>query len=80
MRYSFVLALGAPFLAALAAPSALRTVTDDEGKAVTVKAPPLRIVSLSPGGTEMLFAAGAGGQVVATVEYSDVPAAARSVP
>lgn len=80
MRYSFVLALGAPFLAGLAAPSALRTVTDDEGKAVTVKAPPLRIVSLSPGGTEMLFAAGAGGQVVATVEYSDVPAAARSVP
>ena len=80
MRYSFVLALGAPFLAGLAVPSALRTVTDDEGKAVTVKAPPLRIVSLSPGGTEMLFAAGAGGQVVATVEYSDVPAAARSVP
>ena len=80
MRYSFVLALGAPFLAALAGPSALRTVTDDEGKAVTVKAPPLRIVSLSPGGTEMLFAAGAGGQVVATVQYSDVPAAARSVP
>jgi len=80
VRYSFVLALGAPFLAGLAAPSALRTVTDDEGKAVTVKAPPLRIVSLSPGGTEMLFAAGAGGQVVATVEYSDVPAAARSVP
>jgi iron complex transport system substrate-binding protein len=80
VRYSFVLALGAPVLAALAAPSALRTVTDDDGRAVTVKAPPLRIVSLSPGGTEMLFAAGAGGQVVATVEYSDVPAAARSVP
>lgn len=57
----------------------MRTVSDDGGNAVTVGAPPLRIVSLSPGGTEMLFAAGAGAQVVATVEYSDVPAAARSV-
>ncbi|HYM43451.1 MAG TPA: helical backbone metal receptor [Steroidobacteraceae bacterium] len=79
MRYPFFLALGAPVLAALAAPSAMRTVSDDGGNAVTVGAPPLRIVSLSPGGTEMLFAAGAGAQVVATVEYSDVPAAARSV-
>ena len=40
---------------------------------------PLRIVSLAPGATEMLFAAGAGGQVIATVEYSDEPAAARRV-
>jgi iron complex transport system substrate-binding protein len=44
-----------------------------------VRPPPLRIVSLSPGGTEMLFAAGAGTQVVATVEYSDVPPQARRV-
>lgn len=58
---------------------ATRSVTDDSGRAVTVGAPPLRIVSLSPGGTEMLFAAGAGPQVVATVEYSDVPPAARRV-
>jgi len=44
---------------------------------VTVRDPPLRIVSLTPGATEMLFAAGAGGQVIATVEYSDEPPAAR---
>ncbi len=56
-----------------------RTVTDDSGRTVTVRSPPLRIVSLSPGGTEMLFAAGAGPQVVATVEYSDVPPAAKRV-
>lgn len=80
MLYTFVLALGAPVLAALEAPSATRAVTDDGGRAVTVRSPPLRIVSLSPGGTEMLFAAGAGAEVVATVEYSDVPAAAKSVP
>jgi iron complex transport system substrate-binding protein len=39
-----------------------------------------RIVSLAPGATEMLFAAGAGSQVVATVEYADQPQAARRVP
>ena len=37
-------------------------------------------MSLSPGATEMLFAAGAGSQVIATVEYSDEPPAARAVP
>lgn len=59
--------------------SASRAVTDDSGRTVTVRASPLRIVSLSPGGTEMLFAAGAGAQVVATVEYSDVPPEAKRV-
>jgi iron complex transport system substrate-binding protein len=72
-------AVCAAALAAGAAASAVRTVTDDSGRSVTVRAPPLRIVSLSPGGTEMLFAAGAGTQVVATVEYSDVPPEAKRV-
>src|SRR5271154_6476391 len=56
-----------------------RTVTDDLGRQVSVPQAPLRIVSLAPGATEMLFAAGAGSQVIATVEYSDEPAAARRV-
>jgi iron complex transport system substrate-binding protein len=55
-------------------------VTDDLGRSVAVGRPPLRMVSLSPGATEMLFAAGAGAQVIATVEYSDDPPAARAVP
>src|SRR2546429_5515280 len=57
-----------------------RTVTDDLGREVEVREPPLRIVSLAPGATEMLFAAGAGGQLIATVEYSDEPPAARRAP
>lgn len=57
-----------------------RTVTDDLGRPVSVATPPLRIVSVSPGATEMLFAAGAGSQVIATVEYSAQPPAARRVP
>jgi iron complex transport system substrate-binding protein len=54
-----------------------REIPDDLNRPVTVRAPPLRIVSLTPGATEMLFAAGAGTQVIATVEYSDEPPAAR---
>ncbi len=60
--------------------AAARAVTDDLGGEVRVPAAPLRIVSLTPGATEMLFAAGAGGQILATVEYSSEPPAARTVP
>src|SRR6185369_12637859 len=41
---------------------------------------PQRIVSIAPGATEMLFAAGAGSRVIATVEFADEPAAAKKVP
>jgi iron complex transport system substrate-binding protein len=47
---------------------------------VTLAHAPPRIVSLAPGATEMLFAAGAGQLLVATSEYSDEPPAARLVP
>jgi len=57
-----------------------RIITDDLAHVVRVAQPPLRIVSLSPGATEMLFDAGAGAAVIATVEYSDEPQAARAVP
>jgi iron complex transport system substrate-binding protein len=60
--------------------AATRTVIDDAGDRVTVKYPPRRIVSLAPGATEMLFAAGAGAQVVATDDASDEPPAARRLP
>jgi iron complex transport system substrate-binding protein len=40
---------------------------------VTIQARPERIVSLSPSGTEMLFAVGAGDQVVAVDDNSDYP-------
>lgn len=55
------------------------TVTDDTGAHIVLPAPAARIVSLTPGATETLFAAGAGGHIVATVEYSDEPAAAKRI-
>lgn len=39
-----------------------------------------RIVSLAPSLTELSFTAGAGADVIATVDYSDYPPAAKSIP
>jgi len=44
---------------------------------VTIKAKPLRIVSLAPTATEDLYAVGAGPQVVAVDQNSDYPATAK---
>lgn len=55
-------------------------LTDDTGQHVSLPKPPTRIISLAPGATEMLFAAGVGDRLVATVKYADVPEAAKQVP
>ena len=47
------------------------SVKDDIGNTVKLAQPAKRIVSLAPHMTETLFAAGAGAQVVGTVDYSD---------
>ncbi len=47
---------------------------------LTLEARPERIVSLSPTATEMLFAIGAGDQVVAVDAYSNFPAEAADLP
>ena len=56
------------------------TVVDDRGETVMLERPAQRIISLAPHVTELLFAAGAGEQVVAVVEFSDYPPAARDLP
>lgn len=48
------------------------TVTDSAGE-VVIEARPTAIVSLSPTATEMLFAIGAGDQVVAVDDFSNFP-------
>lgn len=54
-----------------------RTVIDDFGRNVTVRYPPLRIVSLAPGANAMLRAAGASNQLIGTIEYSGQPASEK---
>lgn len=55
-------------------------VVDSSGARVTLKAPAQRIISLAPHTTELLFSAGAGERIVATVDYSDYPEAAKRIP
>lgn len=55
------------------------TVTDAFGKEVTLENPAKRIISLAPSNTEILFAVGAGSQVVGRDAFSDFPAEAQAL-
>jgi iron complex transport system substrate-binding protein len=55
------------------------TIIDDDQRALQLGSRAPRIVSLAPGATAMLFAAGAGAQVVGTSDYSNEPAAAKRI-
>jgi len=55
-------------------------VVDDAGQKVALTSPAMRVVSLAPNITEILFFIGAGEQMVGAVEYSDFPPAARDLP
>ncbi len=54
-------------------------IRDDEGQAIALSVPAARIVSLAPGATAMLFAAGAGAHIVGTSDYSNEPEAAQRI-
>jgi len=56
-----------------------RTFTDGLGRTITLAMTPQRVVSLAPSNTEILFAVGAGSQVVGRDEFSDYPAEAASI-
>jgi len=57
-----------------------RCAVDDVGQELCLPATAHRIVTLSPGATELIFAAGAGDRVVAVVNYSDYPPEALELP
>ena len=74
-----------PTLSPAATPSASPqhyplTVTDDRGKSVTFTSAPKRIVTNIPSATEVIFAIGAGDRLVAVDDFSDYPAAAKTLP
>lgn len=54
-------------------------VPDDTGQEIVLARPAQRIVSLAPHITELLFAAGAGAQLVGVSGFSDYPEAARGI-
>lgn len=53
---------------------------DDAGREVILSEPAQRIIGLSPHIIENLFYAGIGEKVIAGVDYSDYPSAARALP
>jgi iron complex transport system substrate-binding protein len=77
-RCCAALLLAALALADTAAAAGIH-LTDDAGRSVSLARPAQRIISLAPHMTELLFAAGAGAQVVGAVEYSNYPPAARRI-
>ena len=80
---SFKIALGllvGAFALPLAADELQPCAVDDAGHELCLTTPARRIATLSPGATELTFAAGAGEQVIAGVNYSDYPPAALKLP
>lgn len=56
------------------------TMTDDDGRSVRMTHAAMRIISLSPNITELIFAAGAGKKLVGVSRHSNYPGAAKSIP
>jgi iron complex transport system substrate-binding protein len=77
-RLALFVSLALACTAATAA--ATREVRDDTGATVRVSADNCRIVSLAPGTTAMLYAAGAGHCLVGTIAHSKEPTEAARIP
>ena len=60
--------------------SAAITVLDDDGRTVTLQKPAMRVIGMAPHATELIYAAGGAQKIVAAVDYSDYPEAAKSLP
>ncbi len=53
---------------------------DDRGSVISISAPPVRVVSLAPHLTEILFDIGAGQRLVGVMAFSDFPEQAKALP
>jgi iron complex transport system substrate-binding protein len=73
MAFALLLAIGS-------GGAASDTVIDSAGARVELAQPARRIVSLAPHATELLFAAGAGSQVIGVITPADWPAEAAVLP
>jgi len=80
VRRQAVLLLGIALLLWGPADAVSLTIVDDAGRSVTLDRPPKRIMTLTPGNTEILFALGAEDRIVAVDQWSDFPPAAKAKP
>ena len=72
-RFYLFLSLFAFLIASCSPATAAITATDGLGQELVLVSPAQRIVSLAPSNTEILFAIGAGEQVVGRDDFSDFP-------
>src|SRR5690242_2924688 len=56
------------------------TVTGDDGVAITLPAPPEKVVSLTPATSELIFALGEGDKLVGRTDSDDYPPQVADVP
>ena len=70
----------APRVEATPTTSAPLSFTDGLGHKITLASPARQVISLAPSNTEILFALGAGGQLIGRDSFSDYPAEAKNVP
>jgi iron complex transport system substrate-binding protein len=77
---SSVVGFSAGYVLGAAQKKVTLSIVDDYGRTVELKGVPQRIVSVAPSPTEILFAVGAGSQIVGVDNYSDYPAEAKSLP
>jgi iron complex transport system substrate-binding protein len=56
------------------------SVQDDAGTQIALVRPAQRIITLAPNLAELVYAAGAGGKLVAATRYSDFPEAVKKLP
>jgi iron complex transport system substrate-binding protein len=66
-------------LACAAVAAGAADFVDDSGRRHAFAAPPQRVATLAPSLTELVFAAGAGARIVATVQHSNHPPPARAI-
>jgi len=79
-RFSVIWLMGLLVLTMGSAPAIAELVLkDDLGREIHLPRPAQRVISLAPHATEMLFAVGAGGQLVGVSEISNYPEAARHI-
>ena len=78
LSISLVAAACSPAVASTPTTAAL-ALKDGLGRTVTLSGPAKKIVSLAPSNTEILFAVGAGSNVIGRDEFSDFPAEVKSL-
>ena len=60
-------------------PTEAEEIRDDLGETFSFSSAPMRVISLAPSNTEMLFALGVGNRIVGVTEYCNYPPEANSI-